>query len=211
MADTIVLHDYWASSSAYRVRIALNLLGVAYDRAPVDLVRGDQRQAAHLDRNPQGLVPVLDIDGHRLTQSLAIVEYLDETRQAGFLPEGPVERARARALAHAIAMEIQPICNRRVALHAVSLGGSATMEGWMAHFIAQGLEGFEGMLERTDETAFCHGDRPGLADICLVPQLFNARRWKIDLSAYPRVTAIAARAEALPAFAAAHPEQVRPA
>jgi len=211
MTGKIVLHDYWRSSSAYRVRIGLNLLGLSYEIRPVDLVAGAQRGEDHLRANPQGLVPVLEIDGHSLTQSLAILEYLDETRSAGFLPADPVARARARALAHAIAMEIQPLCNLRVAKHAISLGGSATMEGWMGHFITLGLTGFEGLLSQTAETPFCHGDRPGLADICLVPQIYNARRWLVDLAPYPRLTAIARRAEALPAFAKAHPDRVKPA
>ena len=210
MSGSIVLHDYWRSSSAYRVRIALNLLGLGYRSRPVDLVAGDQRGAEALAANPQGLVPVLEIDGQRLTQSLAIIEYLDETRGAGFLPDEPAERARARALAHAIAMEIQPVCNLRVARHAVSLGGAATMDGWMAHFIALGLEGVEGLLLQRPALPFCHSTRPGLADICLVPQVYNARRWGVDLSAFPRLAAIAERAEALPAFAAAHPDRVEP-
>lgn len=210
MSGSIVLHDYWRSSSAYRVRIALNLLGLGYRSRPVDLVAGDQREAENLAANPQGLVPVLEIDGQRLTQSLAIIEYLDETRGAGFLPDEPADRARARALAHAIAMEIQPVCNLRVARHAVSLGGAATMDGWMAHFIALGLEGVEGLLLQRPALPFCHGARPGLADICLVPQVYNARRWGVDISAFPRLAAIADRAEALPAFAAAHPDRVKP-
>lgn len=210
MSGSIVLHDYWRSSSAYRVRIALNLLGLGYRSRPVDLVAGDQREAENLAANPQGLVPVLEIDGQRLTQSLAIIEYLDETRGAGFLPDEPADRARARALAHAIAMEIQPVCNLRVARHAVSLGGAATMDGWMAHFIALGLEGVEGLLLQRPALPFCHGARPGLADICLVPQVYNARRWGVDISAFPRLAAIAERAEALPAFAAAHPDRVKP-
>lgn len=210
MPDRIVLHDYWRSSSAYRVRIALNLLGLTYEARPVDLAAGEQRSDRHLGTNPQGLVPVLEIDGLRLTQSLSIIEYLDETRQAGFLPKDPAARARLRALAHAIAMDIQPVCNLRVARHAVSLGGAATMEGWMTHFISLGLEGVEGLLTEGPESPFCHGDRPGLADLCLVPQVYNAQRWNVDLTAFPRLCAISARCAALPAFAAAHPDRVRP-
>lgn len=209
MAGTIVLHDYWRSSSAYRIRIALNLLGLDYGSRPVDLVAGDQRSEGHLALNPQGLVPVLEIDGLRLTQSLAILDYLEETRAAGFLPADPAGRARARAIAHAIAMEVQPVCNLRVARHAVSLGGTATMEGWMGHFIALGLAGVEGMLAEGPALPFCHGTAPGLADICLVPQIYNARRWGVDLAPYPRLTDIAERAEALPAFAAAHPDRAK--
>lgn len=202
----VILHDYWRSSSAYRVRIGLNLLGIAYRAVPVDLTNGAQREPAHLGANPQGLVPVLEIDGLRLTQSLAILEYLDETRGADFLPKGPADRARARALAMAVAMDIQPVCNLRVAQHAVSLG--ATMEGWMQHFITLGFQGLEPML--ADDTPFALGDRPGLADLCLLPQVYNARRWGVDLTGFPRITAIADRMEAIPAIAAAHPDRVKP-
>jgi maleylacetoacetate isomerase len=206
----VILHDYWRSSSAYRVRIGLNLLGLAYRTVPVDLTAGEQRAPDHLKANPQGLVPVLEIDGLRLTQSLAILEYLDETRAAGFLPKAPADRARARALAHAVAMEIQPVCNLRVAQHAVSLGGAATMAGWMRHFITLGFQGLEPMLTEGRATAFCHGPAPGLADLCLVPQVYNARRWGVDLTPYPRITAIADRMEALRPVAAAHPDRVKP-
>lgn len=206
----VILHDYWRSSSAYRVRIGLNLLGLAYRTVPVDLMAGEQRAPDHLKANPQGLVPVLEIDGLRLTQSLAILEYLDETRAAGFLPKAPADRARARALAHAVAMEIQPVCNLRVAQHAVSLGGAATMAGWMRHFITLGFQGLEPMLAEGRATAFCHGPAPGLADLCLVPQVYNARRWGVDLTPYPRITAIADRMEALRPVAAAHPDRVKP-
>lgn len=206
----VTLHDYWRSSSAYRVRIGLNLLGIPYRVVPVDLSAGEQRAPEHLKTNPQGLVPVLEIDGLRLTQSLAILEYLEETRAAGFLPKAPADRARARALAHAVAMEIQPVCNLRVAQHAVSLGGRATMQGWMHHFITLGFQGLEPMLAEGPITAFCHGDSPGLADLCLVPQVYNARRWGVDLTPFPRIAAIAARMEALPPVAAAHPDRVKP-
>jgi maleylacetoacetate isomerase len=204
----VILHDYWRSSSAYRVRIGLNLLGIPYQAIPVDLTTGAQRDPDHLRANPQGLVPVLEIDGLRLTQSLAILEYLNETRSAGFLPKDPVDRARARALAYAVAMDIQPVCNLRVSQHVVSLGGQATSEGWMQHFIILGFQGLETML--TSDTPFCHGPTPGLADLCLLPQVYNARRWGVDLTPFPRLTAIASRMEALPEVAAAHPDRVKP-
>lgn len=207
----MILHDYWRSSAGYRLRIALNLLGLDYQRHAVDLLAGEQRSADHLARNPQGLVPALEIDGRMLTQSLAMLEYLDETRAAGFLPQEPGARARVRALSYAIAMDIHPVCNLRVARHAVGLGGAATMEGWMQHFIALGLDGVEGLLAQGGTGLFCHGDQIGMAEICLVPQVYNARRWGVDLAAFPLVAAIAARAEALPAFAAAHPDRVQPA
>lgn len=202
----VILHDYWRSSSAWRVRIGLNLAGVPYTRRSVDLLAGAQRGAAHLALNPQGLVPVLEIDGLRLTQSLAILDYLEETRGAGLLPSAPAARAAVRALAHAIAMDMQPVCNLRVARHAVSLG--ATMEGWMQHFIAPGLAAVEAMLP--PDGPFCHGDAPGLAECCLVPQLYNARRWGVDLAPFPRLLAVEARCAALPAFALAHAEALRP-
>jgi maleylacetoacetate isomerase len=202
----VILHDYWRSSSAYRVRIGLNLLGIAYRSIPVDLTTRAQRSPEHLKANPQGLVPVLEIDGLRLTQSLAILEYLDETRAAGFLPKPPAARAQARALAMAVAMDIQPVCNLRVAQHVNGLGGST--EDWMQHFITLGFQGLEPML--LEDTPFAHGDKPGLADLCLLPQVYNARRWGVDIAAFPRIQAIANRMEAIPEVAAAHPDRVKP-
>jgi maleylacetoacetate isomerase len=207
----IILYDYWRSSAAYRLRIALNLLGLAYERRVVDLLAGEQRSSENLTRNPQGLVPTIEIDGLTLTQSLAVLEYLDETRGARFLPQDPSGRARVRMLSYAVAMEIHPVCNLRVAQHAVGLGGGATMKGWMQHFITLGFEGLEALLRAGGESAFCHGDTVTMADICLVPQVHNARRWGVDLAGFTRISAIAARAEALPAFAAAHPDRVSPA
>ncbi|MBT9384306.1 maleylacetoacetate isomerase [Pseudooceanicola sp. CBS1P-1] len=206
----ITLYDYWRSSASYRVRIALGLMDEAWSAVPVDLVKGEQSAPAHLARNPQGLVPVLDIDGLRLTQSLAILEYLDETRDLGLLPQAPAERARVRALAQAIAMEIHPVCNLRVARHASGhSGGEITMESWMLRFMTPGLLAFEAMLE--PGSRFCHGDRPGLADLCLVPQLYNADRWGVDLSPMPRIRAVAEALNGIEAVRAAHPDHFRSA
>lgn len=205
----VTLFDYWRSSASYRVRIGLNLLGISYASEPVDLLAGAQRSAENLAHNPQGLVPTLSIDGIELTQSLAILEYLNETRTAGWLPADAAGKARVRALSYAIAMEIHPVCNLRVARHAVALGGT-TIEEWMKHFITDGLADFETMLQRQPEGRFCCGDQVTLADICLAPQIYNARRWGVVVENLPRTSAISARLEELPAFAAAHPDRVRP-
>ena len=203
-----VLYDYWRSSAAYRVRIGLNLLGLAYRSISVDLTAGEQTDTANLARNPQGLVPTLDIDGIRLTQSLAILEYLDDTRSSHWLPSDPAARATVRAMAHAIAVDIHPVCNLRVARHAVTLG--ASMEGWMQHFIGLGLQGLEGLLQQHAKDRFCFGDQVTLPDLCLIPQVYNAHRWGVSLDPTPRIAAVAEALEALPAFQAAHPDRVRP-
>lgn len=203
-----VLFDYWRSSASYRLRIALALLDLPFHAVPVDLTADAQRGAAHLARNPQGLVPVLELDGLVLTQSLAILEYLQETRQPGWLPSDAAGRARVRATAYAIAMDIHPVCNLRVARYAASSG--ARTEDWMQHFITLGLEGVEGLL-RDQPGPYCHGDRVTLADICLVPQIYNARRWNVDLTPFPRIRATSEALSVLPAFQAAHPDRARPA
>lgn len=197
------LHDYWRSSASYRVRIALALAGIEWQAAPVDLTTGAQRDPDYLAVNPQGLVPTLEIDGDRFTQSLAIVEYLNETRALGLLPEAPADRAHVRALAQAIAVDIHPVCNLRVAKHAVAASnGAITMESWMQTFIAPGLAAVEEMISGE---RFCWRDQLTLADLCLVPQIYNARRWGIDLAPMPNISRIAAHLETLPAFAAARP------
>ncbi len=202
----ITLYDYWRSSAAYRVRMALNLLGLRYDRVQVDLTKGEQRGAENTARNPQGLVPTLEIDGLVLTQSLAIIEYLDQTR-GGLLPSDAVSRAQVRALAYAIAMEIAPVCNLSVRTHVASLGGMSA-EDWQRHYIGKGLAAFEAMLG--DAGQYCHGDAISMADLCLVPQVYNAERVGIDVTSFPQITRIVANLRTVPAIAAAHPDTVKP-
>jgi len=204
------LYDYFRSSAAYRVRIALNLKGVAPERAFVHLRRGAQRDADYLDLNPEGLVPlIMTDDGAVLTQSLAIVEWLDETYPAPpLLPGTPVERARVRSLALAIACDIHPLNNLRVLKYLTGTLGAtdAARDAWYAHWCEVGLRALETRLAREPATGrFCHGDAPTLADVCLVPQLANARRVDLDLAQFPTLLRIEAACVALAAFAAAAP------
>ena len=203
-----VLYDYWRSSASYRVRIALNLAGVEYTPVVVDLLSKAHKSPEHLERNPQGLVPALEIDGLMLTQSLAIIEYLIETRGVPLLPDEAADRARVRALAHSIAMDIHPVCNLSVVAHLLELtgGGDAVRSAWMQKWIGAGLEAFEEMLDHPDTGTFCHGDAPGVADICLIPQIYNAERWGADISGLKRIQAVRQACDALPAFARAHPD-----
>ena len=208
-----VLFDYWRSSASYRVRIALNMLDIPYSTVPVDLLSGQHKQPEHLARHPQGLVPALEIDGHMLTQSLAIIEYLAETRpDKPFLPADPLGRHRVRALSYAIAMDIHPTCNLGIVAHVMQQASDpeAARAAWMRKFIGEGLIAFERLLDHPATGTFCHGARPGMADLCIVPQIYNARRWNVDLTDCARTVAIAERCAALPAFAAAHPDQAAP-
>ena len=205
------LYDYFRSSAAYRVRIALNLKGVAPDeRTFVHLRMGGQRAQDYLALNPQGLVPALALDeGAVLTQSLAIVEYLDETHpEPPLLPADPIGRARVRAIALSIACDIHPLNNLRVLNYLIGTLGVAReqKDGWYRYWIDVGFEALEKALARDRATGrFCHGDAPTLADVCLVPQMANARRFDIDLSPYPTLMRIESACLALPAFADAAP------
>ena len=207
------LYDYFRSSAAYRVRIALNLKGVnSAGRTFVHLRMGSQRAQDYLALNPQGLVPALELDdGRVLTQSLAIVEYLEETHpEPPLLPADSAGRARVRAIALGIACEIHPLNNLRVLNYLTGTLGAtdAQRNGWYKYWIDVGFEALERQLERDDDTGtFCHGESPTLADVCLVPQLANARRFKVDVSPYPTLTRIEAACNALPAFAQAAPSQ----
>jgi maleylacetoacetate isomerase len=207
------LYDYFRSSAAYRVRIALNFKGIAADdRTFVHLRMGNQRAQDYLALNPQGLVPALELDDHLvLTQSLAIVEYLDEKyREPPLLPATAEGRARVRSIALAIACEIHPLNNLRVLNYLIGTLGATDEQknGWYKYWIDVGFEALERRLASDDDTGtFCHGETPTLADVCLVPQLANARRFKIDLTPYPTLTRIEAASNALPAFAQAAPSR----
>lgn len=207
------LYTYYRSSAAYRVRIALNLKGMPYTAVPVHLVKdgGQHRSAAYRARNPQALVPAFELeDGTVLTQSLAIMEYLDEVQpESALLPADAIGRARVRALAQAIACDLHPVNNLRVLQYlSQQLGISAEQkDAWYRHWVATGLQGLEALLADHPSTGrFCHGDTPTLADCCLVPQLYNARRFQCPLDAYPTIRRIAAACETLPAFQQAAPE-----
>jgi maleylpyruvate isomerase len=205
------LYTYFRSSAAYRVRIALNLKGLAYEAVPVHLLRGGGEQLAAPYRavNPAGLVPALDDNGIVLTQSLAIIEYLEEVHPlVPLLPQDAVGRARVRALAQTIACDTHPLMNLRVLKHLkgpMGLSEEQKMD-WYFHWMAEGMRALEAHLERDgDAGRFCYGDTPTLADCCLVPQVYNAQRFEIDLAPYPNVARIAANCADLPAFKAAHP------
>ncbi|GLQ48066.1 maleylacetoacetate isomerase [Dyella lipolytica] len=212
MASDLVLYSYWRSSAAFRVRIALNLKGLRYETRAIHLLRegGEQHTAAYAALNPQELVPTL-VDGQRvLTQSLAILEYLDETHPPpALLPADAAGRARARALSQVIACDIHPIGNLRMLQWIESqFGANDEQKGvWARHWMATGLRALETMLAGSKETGrYCHGDTPGMADACLVPQVYNARRWKVPLGDYPTILRIDATCDGLDAFRDAMPE-----
>ena len=211
MSD-VILYDYWRSSASFRVRIALNLAGIDYQSESVSLLKQEHRTPEYLVRNPQGLVPALFIDGQLLTQSLAIIEYISETREANFLPQNPLDRARVRALAHAIAMDIHPVCNLSVVNYAAALTDTPeeTTKAWMQKFVGRGLTALELMLQHTPGP-LCFGSQLTLADICLVPQVYNAKRWDVDLSAMPRINAIVAALETNSSIMKSRPENMKPA
>ncbi|HEX8643177.1 MAG TPA: maleylacetoacetate isomerase [Allosphingosinicella sp.] len=208
---TAVLYDYWRSSASYRVRIALNLKGIDYERVPIDLVFGAQGMADYKALNPQGFVPMLEIDGYRLAQSLAICNYLESTRpEPSFVPAEPAGRAHMLGLAMTVACDIHPLNNLRVLKHLTGQVGASeeAKQAWIARWIGEGFAAMEAMAAPR-AGRFLIGDGPTLADVFLVPQLYNARRFDIPLDPFPTLVRADAEATRHPAFVAAHPDAVR--
>ena len=208
------LHNYFRSSTSTRLRAALNLKGLAYDYVGVHLVKGEHRAAPYTGLNPQKLVPALELeDGTVLIQSLAIMEWLDEAHpEPPLLPEGALARARVRALGQMIALDIHPVNNLRVMnFHAAALGGDETAQAaakkaWFAHWVHTTFEPLEQMLATSPETGtYCHGETAGYADCCLYAQMWNNRRFEVDMTPYPVISRIFEALDVLPAFADAAP------
>ena len=207
-----LLHDYYRSSASYRVRIALNLKGIVYETHSVSLVDGAQRSDAYRALNPQGFVPMLEIDGRRLTQSLSIMVYLDQRfPEPRLVPGDPADGAHVRSLALTVACDIHPLNNLRVLKYLKGTLGHEQdeVDAWYRHWITEGLGALEA-LAAPKAGEFLFGDSITLADVCLVPQMYNARRFAVPLEAYPTLLRADANASALPAFQAAHPDQHAP-
>ncbi|HEV7227809.1 maleylacetoacetate isomerase [Brevundimonas sp.] len=205
----MILHGYWRSGAAYRVRIALNLKGVAYEQKGVDLRTGAQRDPAFLSRNPQGMVPALETDGLVLTQSPAILEWLEETRpEPPLLPVAPADRAAVRAMTALVVCDVHPLNNLRVlkALRESFDADQDAVDAWAGRWIGAGFDALERLVERHGG-GFCFGARPTLADVALIPQMYSARRFNVDPARWPGLMRVEAAALALPAFAEAHPDR----
>jgi len=207
----IRLYDYWRSSASYRVRIALNLKGLAYEAVPTSLLDGEQRAPDYLAKNPQGFVPMLEVGDLRLTQSLAIIDWLDTTQPGPHLiPADPVARALALAMAYVIASDIHPINNLRILKYLSNELGieESARDDWYRHWIIEGFTALEAMADPA--APYLGGEAPNIADICLVPQMANANRFKTPLGGFPNLVRIDAACNALTPFKAAHPDAVKP-
>jgi maleylacetoacetate isomerase len=207
---TMKLYNFFRSSAAFRARIALNLKGVPYEAIPKVFAKNEHRAAEYLALNPQGLIPALAVDGSVISQSLAIIEYLnDKYPEPPLLPADPLARAHVRSMALAIACDIHPLNNLRVLNYLrQNLGQDEDgVSRWYRHWIAAGFEGLEKQVQQhSSGRRYCFADALSLVDLCLVPQMYNARRFNTDLTAFPTLVAISTHLESIPAFAAARPE-----
>jgi len=203
------LYNYFRSSASFRVRIALAIKGISYEYLPVHIAKGEHKQAAFADVSLEGLVPLLELDdGTRLTQSMAIIEYLEEVQsEPALLPSDPLARARVRALSQIVACEIHPVNNLRVLKYLTRelKVEEEAKNTWYRHWVRDGLEAFERQLAAVPASLYCHGDTPTMADCCLVPQIFNAQRFNTPLDGLPRTMAVFDACMAHPAFQAAQP------
>jgi maleylacetoacetate isomerase len=208
---TIRLYDYWRSSACYRVRIALNLKGLAYEAIDTSLIAGAHRTPAYLAKNPQGFVPMLEVGDVRLTQSLAIIDWLDATQDgARLIPVDPAARAQALTKAYVIAADIHPVNNLRILKYLEQKLGvdQSARDDWYRHWIVEGFHALEAMADPAKE--FLGGDAPNIADVCLVPQMSNANRFNTPLDTFPNLVRIDVACNTLDAFKAAHPDAVKP-
>jgi maleylacetoacetate isomerase len=207
---TWTLHSAWRATAPYRVRIGLQLKGATYDYAALDLIKGDQRSEAYRAVNPQGLTPALDLgDGHVLTQSLAILEWLEETRpEPPILPKAPLDRQIVRTMANIIACDIHPLNNTRVGrkLHQLGIPSDVSLTEWTQVWIKDGFDALEPMVVR-HAGRFAFGDLPTIADCCIIPQVYSATRFEVSLDPYPAIRGVAERAAQHSAFQAAHPNK----
>ena len=207
-ASRMILHNYFRSSASYRVRIALELKGLAYEYIAVHIARGDHKKEPYAALSADQLVPMLEVDGEKLSQSMAIIEYLDEKYPAtALLPADAIGRAKVRAMAQSIACEIHPVNNLRILKYLVRdlQADDEAKNAWYRHWCSEGLQAFEKQLAQMPRSIYCYGDTPTLADCCLAPQIFNAQRFNVDLTGLPRTMAAYEACMALPAFQKAQP------